>query len=214
MEARLGLSGSRAAEGELLVTAFNLSPRQLGWDLRWETAVLLAALLVACTAWLTVRALRARDRRARVERVARAQTAERAARGVLENAGFVVVAEQVRRAWSVSADGEPISFQLVADYVVERSGQRWVAEVKTGQRALNLRFGPTRRQLLEYREAFGVKGVLLVDAERKSLRQVHFRSSTERLGFRRGLLWLACGVALGVALQAWIGHHGAWLQIR
>jgi hypothetical protein len=108
---------------------------------------------------------------------------------------------QVRRVWSVLADGQEVSFDLIADYLVEAAGAAWVAEVKTGERALSLLHGPTRRQLLEYRHAFGVQGVLLVDAEAQRVRRIQFREPAPRAQASRALLWLALGLMLGVALS-------------
>jgi len=153
---------------------------------------LLAALAaVAASLWLSARLRRWLGRRARVRRAARAKAAERDALGLLEASGFSVVGCQVRQSWGVLADGDELRFTLIADYLVERGGQRWVAEVKTGERALDLRHGPTRRQLLEYREAFGAEGVLLVDAEGGSLRSVRFFGAPRR---RRVSTWLALAV--------------------
>jgi hypothetical protein len=168
-----------------------------------ESAWLLAALvLVIASLWLAARLRRWWERRARVRRAARAQAAERDAVGVLGDSGFRVIGRQVRQSWGVVADGDAVSFTLIADYLVERDGQRWVAEVKTGERALDLRHGPTRRQLLEYREAFGADGVLLVDAEGRRLRDVRF-FGMERAragGQRRFALGVAAGIGIGVAL--------------
>jgi hypothetical protein len=61
-----------------------------------------------------------------------------------------------------------------ADYVVGVSGRRYVAEVKTGVFAPRLETAATRRQLLEYRIAFDVDGVLLVDAETERVRLIEF----------------------------------------
>lgn len=176
-------------------------------------ALLCSALLVLATVWLTLAWLRRRDHVARRERSARARLAERDARRVLENKGFVVLSEQARQNWSVLADGELVQFELIADYLVARAGERWVAEVKTGSRALSLRFGPTRRQLLEYREAFGVDGVLLVDAENDGVRQIHFRAPARRASActgplwrgARAALWLSAGTVLGLILAKWLG---------
>jgi hypothetical protein len=52
---------------------------------------------------------------------------------------------------------------------VEHRGRRYIAEVKTGRLAPRLSHGPTRRQLLEYRAAFDVHGVVLVDADAGSI---------------------------------------------
>jgi hypothetical protein len=158
---------------------------------------LLAALLIAlASVWVTLRVRRGLERRSKRRRAVRAQRAERDAACLLEARGYRVLGGQVRRSWGVRADGADVEFTLVADYLVERGGRRWVAEVKTGERALDLRHGPTRRQLLEYREAFAVEGVLLVDAEGQTLRSVDFRERHPLPGAGRALLF-AAGVIAG-----------------
>jgi hypothetical protein len=168
--------------------------------------VLLVVLGIAAVVWLTQRGARYWGRRARVLRAVRARTAERDAHGLLERAGFAVLGQQVRRRWSVFADGEAVSFELIADYVVRRDGQVWVAEVKTGERALDLGYGPTRRQLLEYREAFDVAGVLLVDAEGRSIRSVTFRRHVAPPRRRSAVYAFVLGAVFGALLSAfWLG---------
>lgn len=159
----------------------------------------LGLLVLVLSVWLVLRLRVWFDRRARQQRAARAQRAERNAAGLLEAHGFAVLGRQVRQSWALSVDGQELPFTLVADYLVEREGQRWVAEVKTGERGLDLRHGPTRRQLLEYRQAFAADGVLLVDAEGRSLRSVRFRGAAEGRGASRA------GVLPAVALLAVFG---------
>lgn len=167
---------------------------------------LLGMLLSAGLAWLALQLVRHLARARRVRRAARASRAERAAAGVLRAHGYDIVGSQVRRRWSLWADGRELGFDLVADYLVEGGGVRWIAEVKTGERALDLRYGPTRRQLLEYRHAFGVDGVLLVDAEAGSVCSVRFREPQALAGAAwwrsalQHLLWLGVGLILGVLL--------------
>jgi hypothetical protein len=160
-------------------------------------ALLAASAAVCCTLWVLGRLRRF----SKVRRAARAGVAERAAAGVLASAGYQIVGRQVRQRWSLRSNGRELSFDLIADYVVEAGGARYVAEVKTGARALDLRHGPTRRQLLEYRQAFGVSGVLLVDAEGGEVQHVEFRESgkTRLLGFR-AVAWFSAGILLGIAL--------------
>jgi hypothetical protein len=163
----------------------------------------LGALALGVWGCLWVRA--ALGRRSRRRRAVRAQRAEQNAAGLLEAHGFAVVGRQVRQGWALSVDGQELPFTLVADYLVERGGQRWVAEVKTGQRCLDLRHGPTRRQLLEYREAFAADGVLLVDAEGGTLRSVRFRGADGGRGLRRfapALAMFVVGLAAGLTLAA------------
>jgi hypothetical protein len=161
-----------------------------------------ALVLVVTSVWLTLWAARRLGRRARRRRAARAQRAERGAAALLEARGFEVLGRQVRKSWAVISEGGEVRFDLVADYLVKMRGQRWVAEVKTGERALDLRHGPTRRQLLEYREAFAVEGVLLVDAEGQTLRRVHFpRAGTGRRS--TAMATFIAGLATGLALAAY-----------
>ncbi len=98
-------------------------------------------------------------------RTRRATAGEVRAEAIVARAGYEVLARQVPGRWTVHADGEPMEVALRADLLVSRNGRRYVAEVKTGRVAPKLDCAATRRQLLEYRVAFGVDGVLLVDAE-------------------------------------------------
>jgi hypothetical protein len=164
------------------------------------SAFLLGIGLALVLAYLALHLVRQLARRRRIRRAARAAQAERAAAQVLIRAGYAIVGRQVRRAWSVLADGEEVGFDLIADYLVESAGALWVAEVKTGPRALSLRHGPTRRQLLEYRHAFGVNGVLLVDAEAEHVRRIQFRERRSGDRAKSALCWLAAGVLLGLLL--------------
>ena len=175
-----------------------------------STAFLLGMAVAALFGYLLFHLVKQSARGRRVRRAARAQQAERAAAALLERAGYTVLGQQVRRVWSVLADGQEVSFDLIADYLVEAAGVSWVAEVKTGERALSLLHGPTRRQLLEYRHAFGVGGVLLVDAEAQRVRRIQFREPASPARSTRALLWLGAGLVLGLALsQCW--PHAAGL---
>jgi len=165
------------------------------------TALLLGIVLLLIGATLALRVSSWLARRNRVRRAARAGLAERSAAEVLVAAGYSILGYQVRQDWSLWADGEEIHFGLIADYLVEHEGQRWIAEVKTGHKPLDLRYGPTRRQLLEYRDAFGAAGVLLVDAEARRVRRVQFRQrEPARQGSAAVPYWLGLGLLLGFAL--------------
>lgn len=127
---------------------------------------------------------------------------------MLERAGWTVLAQQVQGSYELWAGGVTRVIGLRADYVVEAGGRRFVAEVKTGQRAVELSNPATRRQLLEYRMAFDVEGVLLVDAEAGRVDEVRFPLP----GAGRGesgpgsLIWLLAGLVLGAgAALAWGG---------
>ncbi|MFU8803405.1 MAG: hypothetical protein ACNA8W_06325 [Bradymonadaceae bacterium] len=143
--------------------------------LGWWLAGLFAALLIL--GWLLGRLRRGRRRRVIRARQGRAQVGEDEASSFLGEWGFEVVDSQVRHHWSVLVDGEAEEILLIADYLVEREGLRYVAEVKTGLDAPSIRTAATRRQLLEYRCAFDVDGVLLVDMEGETIQEIVFELS-------------------------------------
>jgi hypothetical protein len=128
-------------------------------------AVFVAFVLIV-RGWL--RGLRARARSAR------AYAGERDAARILRAHGFAIVGAQVAVEYPVEVDGEIVICGVRADYVVQKRGARFVAEVKTGTYAPRIDTAATRRQLLEYEIAFGVDGVLLVDAERAVIHTVSF----------------------------------------
>ncbi len=156
-------------------------------------------------------ARRERERQvAHFARSARAAEGEVDAGALLEEAGYRVLARQVAGSWTVEADGEPQTFGLRADYLVDRAGRRYIAEVKTGRRATRLSNGATRRQLLEYWAAFEVDGVLLVDADLEAITEVEVdpaarlaaRGAARARGARVltfSLLAIVVGVVVGVA---------------
>lgn len=107
-------------------------------------------------------------------RANKAGRAERDAAKLLRRAGYSIEAVQPSITWTVLVDGEPHPVDLRADYLVRAGRQRFVAEVKSGQRAPRLDTAATRRQLLEYRLAYAVDGVLLVDMTDRRIREVCF----------------------------------------
>jgi hypothetical protein len=109
----------------------------------------------------------------------RASAAEIRAARLLARAGFDLVGSQVRGTYELAIDGRPMTILLRADYVVRRRGRSFVAEVKSGHFAPSLENAATRRQLLEYRMAFAVDGVLLVDGETGRIHEVVFPSKAQ-----------------------------------
>ena len=176
-------------------------------DRRVHDERLVAALTVAAAAALLAAALRIRRgwRSHRAKRRARwAVAGERTAERLLTRAGFAITDRQVGHRWSIAVDDEPVTAGVRCDYLVERDHARWVAEVKTGQDAPRLDNPATRRQLLEYQVAYDATGVVLVDADAGTVREIRFdlgavltappASSPWR--------WLVAGVAIGAAVTA------------
>lgn len=141
--------------------------RDAQWLLVAGLAGALAALILA--RWLA----RWRGTRRARRRAARAIAGEGAAAALLQRAGYRVVARQAAARWAPLLDGEEQELEVRADYLVERGGERLVAEVKTGEAAPRLDTAATRRQLLEYLVAFEADGVLLVCPEEGARGAIH-----------------------------------------
>lgn len=168
-----------------------------------DSALPLAALagaLLAIGAWLFRLASRALARRRRVARLTRAYAGQRNAIPLVESLGYTVLAEQPRITMTVHVDGAPFVLDLRPDLFLERGGERYVADVKTGRAAPDPLFAATRRQLLEYATAIGASGALLVDVERAEVRAVSFPRPATRAS--TSIRWAALGFVAGAAACA------------
>ena len=136
-------------------------------------ALVAAALAVLALLWMGWR-LRRWWLAARLGRVRRrGARGEARSRRILERHGYRIVAEQERIVGQLLVDGEPLRFELRADAIVEKGGQRLVAEIKTGGAAAPTS-RETRRQLLEYAHVFRPDGVLLVDVGAERVYRIDF----------------------------------------
>jgi len=171
-----------------------------GADSIWRVV---AAVLAAIVILFAARDLAARWERRR--RWSRGRIAESIAPGVLEQFGYEVLAAQAPGKYTLTVDGQAMNVALRADFIVARRGFQYVAEVKSGRSAPQLSTATTRRQLLEYLIAFPVDGILLVDAESRTIHEVKFplpspsvSSATAHgsIGWVIALLILAAGVVI------------------
>jgi hypothetical protein len=172
------------------------------------------ALLLAAVAWacLLGQGLARRSGRRRLRlRMQRARAGEQRASQLLHKLGYRVLGEQVSGQYELAIDAQPVSIAVRADYLVERAGLRYVAEVKTGEAAPRIQSSATRRQLLEYRVAFEVDGALLVDVEAQRAQLVRFPFEPRREEPRPTARWalLFTAVVLVVVLARWVGELGA-----
>lgn len=151
-----------------LVELFGMNEARVGWALAALFAAVLILVVIARAMRRSFRSWRAKSRGKAASR------SETAAAQLLEERGYRVVDSQVRTFWAVHIDGEPHDIEIRADHLVEHAGKRYVAEVKTGAEAPRITTAATRRQLLEYRCAYDVDGILLVDMQRLEIRLVEF----------------------------------------
>ncbi|MCO4744677.1 MAG: hypothetical protein KC912_07810 [Proteobacteria bacterium] len=133
--------------------------------------VSLTILVLALLGWWRAST---RITRGNAGRQRRAQWGEDDAERLLIADGFTIVDRQVTGEWSYFLDGEPITVRCRADFLVSQDDHRFIAEVKTGERAIDPTNPSTRRQLLEYQLAFPVDGILLLDMESREVFEVYF----------------------------------------
>ena len=139
-------------------------------DSVWPWLVAALLLLLAVGWWRAATRTGRHNRR----RQRTAQRGELRAERLLSDAGYRIEDRQVTARWSMWIDGEPHEVTCRADLLVRRRRRRYVAEVKTGDRAPDPTLPATRRQLLEYRLAFDVHGLLLVDVPAGRVIEVDF----------------------------------------
>jgi hypothetical protein len=157
----------------------------------------LAAGLAIVLAWR-----RGAKRRAMLARFAVAARGEERAGRLLEGLGYELLGAQVSASYPVQVDDAVYTARVRADYLVGRSGRRYVVEVKTGALAPRIETSATRRQLLEYRVAFAVDGVLLVDADQGHVHAVAFplADATRAAAARSPSPWWLAALALAAAI--------------
>ena len=164
------------------------------------------AALAGAALWAWVERQLGRWRWARRRR--RGRAGEQRAPAVLSAAGYEVLAEQPEQQVLVAVDGEACPVTVRVDFLVarRRDGARFVAEVKTGDKAPRPTSAATRRQLLEYRLVYPVDGALLVDMEAGVVHEVAWPELdlVARSGHpgqpRTFLSGLLAGALLGAAL--------------
>jgi len=174
--------------------------------------LLLFVASLAFAGWLTL-AVRRQSAAYKLQRRAqRGREGESRAEGLLKKAGYTVLDAQVTRDTGIIVNGTLRPVKVRADLLVEKGGQTFVVEVKTGSVAPDPASAATRRQLLEYHYAFDVDGLLLADMERNELLTIGFEHDAAEQSaedgdynpFRSGLLLgFISGILLAVSVMAW-----------
>jgi len=158
------------------------------------------ALGLATFAWLVLRVRRYLELRRLRRRFARGAEGQREATDFLQRRGFEVLAEEHQIPGRLEVDGEPRDYKVRVDLLVRRGRRVYGVEVKTGSKATDPLYRPTRRQLLEYSHLLSVDGLFLLDMDARRLMRIRFCSpGRQRAGRRLWLMMLIAGFVLGVA---------------
>ncbi len=170
----------------------------------WKVLVISAALAAGGALWWWISGLwRRRVLRGRRDRGRRGEVE---AAKVLTDAGYRILEDQASREVTVQVDGASRPYTLRPDYLVQRRNRRYVAEVKTGKKAPNPLYTPTRRQLLEYGVCFPDHGLVLVDMETRRVHQIRWTQvevgAASRAPGQRLILVVVGAFVLGFVLGA------------
>tara|TARA_B100000575_G_C23072840_1_gene618013 strand:- start:631 stop:1092 length:462 start_codon:yes stop_codon:yes gene_type:complete len=98
---------------------------------------------------------------------------------LLEKNGFRILNKQIKLRGYFFIDGEKTEVDLRPDFLVEKDGVEYIAEIKTGDVA-NPSNRNTRRQLHEYSYYSGQENILLVDPTKRSIKLVSFTSFEQK----------------------------------
>lgn len=134
-----------------------------------------------------------RSKKIQLKRLDRGRRLEQEARRFLIRKGFRILGEQVEIVHEYEVDGEPQSSLIVLDYLVAKRGKTYIVEVKSGNTAISVQNGATRRQILEYDFVLKNDGIYLLDMENRKMHLVRFfpKSNPTRLHWFFVLLLLA-----------------------
>ncbi len=163
--------------------------------------LLIAAVVIAVVQSIRLAWQGFSRRRTMAIRRERGADGEKRAEKLLVDCGFGIWGRQVAVSYPVLVDNQPVAIDLRADYLVTYGDKRYIAEVKTGRAAPKIDTPATRRQLLEYRIAFDVDGVLLVDAEAERIHAIEFPLGVPDAPQSSRLAWLVAGILLGALLM-------------
>ena len=92
---------------------------------------------------------------------------------LLEKHGYQIIQSQVTLPGYLYVDDDRLDFDIRPDYLVERDGVQYLAEVKTGNSAKVVNRS-TRRQLFEYARLGSTDTIVLVDATTGTVSEIRF----------------------------------------
>lgn len=159
--------------------------------------ILIAAVVfVSLAALLRFYIVEKWHRHRRLKAMRRGEKLEKEAARFLRSKGFYVLKSQPEISYCIWEDGAEKQINITPDYLVEKNGQRYLVEVKSGKQAPGVSYAPTRRQLLEYVVASQTKGIYLLDMENKQLKQINFDLSA--YDTNSVFIWVCLAVSLPI----------------
>ena len=129
-----------------------------------------------------------------LKKFANGKEGEIRAKKYLINKGFKIIAEQVSLKKNIFIDNKEYSYEIRADFIVQKKGKKALVEVKTGKEAVDPLTTNTRRQLFEYSQSYNVDKVFLLDADSMTMKEISFRLQKKKSLFIVYLIIFIIGV--------------------
>ncbi|UAM99113.1 hypothetical protein K8354_04620 [Polaribacter litorisediminis] len=141
-------------------------------------------------------------KRARKKRFERGLKLETAAEDFLRKKGFNILSSQEIYFHNYLVNGHKKQNKLIVDYITEKSGKKYIIEVKSGKKAISLDDKNSRRQLLEYDLVIENDGVILLDMENENLQFVNFQSKEEQQEYKIREIIILVAI-IGIVIPFW-----------
>ena len=93
----------------------------------------------------------------------------------LKKKGFKILTHNKSYNYSCFENKNEITIKITLDYEVEKNGNKYIVEVKTGKSATTIKNAATRRQILEYATIVPNDGIYLLDMETREMKLIQFR---------------------------------------
>lgn len=97
------------------------------------------------------------------------------ARTVLEEAGYEIVRIKPSVTVRMEIDGRPYPFEMKADFLVSRKGRRYLVRIRRDSKQARLQSKMWRGAHLRDTLAFRADGILVLNLEKETVQEVHFR---------------------------------------
>ncbi len=135
------------------------------------------------------------------ERLKQVIVPEAAAIALAQRKGFSVMALQVRRKLKLRIDKEPRRIDIPAHLLLNRDGKRYVGMIGAKDETLDPANPGTQLKLFQFRSAYRVHGVVLLDVEGKKIVLVEFTPPRQIPIW----LWMSLGALVGAFIEASVG---------
>ena len=103
----------------------------------------------------------------------RGKRGEEVAMQILEQNGYTILQSQLSLPGHIYVNDDKQEFDIRPDYLVEKNGTQYLAEVKTGNAASSAN-RETRRQLFEYAALGNSDTIILIDSTQGTLLKIRF----------------------------------------